>query len=568
MTDDHVPAQKDSFTRSISRRPLLKLGMAAAAALPAATALAGPANAASIPAPPSAKANAAAQEEPRAGGRLVYGIENQLQPFHYNTPWVAEAQMDIYERLLAVDTEGDLVPYLAESYDVSDDGLTITITLKSDKAFHNGDPVDAAAVKALIDRWTGPESDYAETYFANVTAVEAPDDRTVVLRLGERDTNAIYGLAYIYSPIINVAELEANPDEYGRSIVVGSGPFVFEEWEGDSVTVVRNETYSGAPPFVDNDGAPFLDAITYTWLPDQSTRTINLEAGDFDIVEKPAPQDVARLEANPDVVVIKQPQTSLLYMGFNFQREELLGDHRVREAIYRAVDRDPIIERVLFGLATPAYSPVVPHDPDHWPEAETLYPHDVEAANALLDEAGWTLDGDIRARDGQQLALNLIIISNSEQEIIAQVIQEQMKAIGVHIEIEVLDKGTHQERQQSGEYDLNFFRYTYDASIQVLKILYHSDTMPPNGANWAFYSNPEADRLFAEFRSAVTPEARSEAIMGIQQVLLEDVAMVPLYSPLGIWAMRSWVQGFSPNPQAMYPLHNDMWVTDESPRAT
>src|SRR5690606_8132872 len=171
--------------------------------------------------------------------------------------------------------------------------------------------------------------------------------------------------AYSFSPIINMDVFEENPDEFGRSIVVGSGPFIFDQWEGDSVTVVRNDAYSGPPPFVTNKGAPYLDAITYTWLPDQSTRTINLESGEFDIVEKPAPQDVARLEANPDIVVIKQPQTSLLYLGFNFKREELLGDHRVREAIYRAVDRDPIIERVLFGLATPAYSPVVPHDPDH-----------------------------------------------------------------------------------------------------------------------------------------------------------------------------------------------------------
>ena len=143
----------------------------------------------------------------------------------------------------------------------------------------------------------------------------------------------------------------------------------------------------------------------------------------------------------------------------------------------------------------------------------------------------------------------------------------ELRQIGVQVNIEVLDKGTHQQRQIDGDYDLNFFRYTYDSAIQVLKILYHSDTMPPNGANWAFYSNPQADEHFVNFRSATTPEERSAAIMGVQQVLLEDVAMVPIYSPLGIWAMRTWVQGFVPNPQAIYPLHNDMWVTEDSPRA-
>ena len=561
MNDDKRHGNWLGETR-LARRTLVQRGLALGAGIPAMGAISGWGHDGL-----QASVARAAQESPRSGGRIVYGIENQLQPFNYNTPWVAEAQMDIYERLLAIDPDGNLVPYLAESYEVAPDGLSVTLTLQPDKQFHNGDPVNAAAVKALFDHWISPDSDYAETFFVNIAEVEAPDDRTVVFRLNEPDSNVHYGLAYSFSPIINMNVFEENPDEFGRSIVVGSGPFIFDQWEGDSVTVVRNDAYSGPPPFVTNKGAPYLDAITYTWLPDQSTRTINLESGEFDIVEKPAPQDVARLEANPDIVVIKQPQTSLLYLGFNFKREELLGDRRVREAIYRAVDRDVIIDRLLFGLATPAFSPVVPHDPDHWPEAETLYPYDLEAAKALLDEAGWVADGEGRAKDGTPLALNLIIISNSEQELVAQVIQEQLRQIGIQVNIEVLDKGTHQQRQIDGDYDLNFFRYTYDSAIQVLKILYHSDTMPPNGANWAFYSNPQADEHFVNFRSATTPEERSAAIMGVQQVLLEDVAMVPIYSPLGIWAMRTWVQGFVPNPQAIYPLHNDMWVTEDSPRA-
>jgi peptide/nickel transport system substrate-binding protein len=551
----------------LDRRTLVRRGLALGAVIPAIGSL--PAGELTVAPRVLARmdALAARQGEPREGGRVVYGIENQLQQFHYNTPWVAEAQMDLYERLLAIDYEGNLVPYLAESFELADDGLAVTMSLQAGKTFHDGEPVDAAAVKALFDRWISPESDYTETYFANVAEVQAPDERTVVFRLKERDSNAVYGLAYVYSPIVSVKALEANPDEFGKSVVVGSGPFTFESWEGDSVTVVRNPTYSGPPPFVTNKGAPYLDSITYTWLPDQSTRTINLESGEFDIVEKPAPQDIARLEANPDIVVVKQPQTSLLYLGFNFKRQEKLGDKRVREAIYRAVDRQAIIDNLLFGLATPAYSPVVPHDPDHWAEAPSLYPLDLDAARTLLDEAGWMLDGDVRAKDGQELSLNLIIVSNSEQELVAQVIQTQLAEIGVVVEIEVLDKGTHQQRQLDGDYDLNFFRYTYDSSIQVLKILYGSAAMPPNGANWAFYNNPRADEFFASFRSATTPEARSESIVGVQKVLLEDVALVPIYSPLGIWAMRQWVQGFTPNPQAMYPLHNDLWVTGDSPRA-
>jgi peptide/nickel transport system substrate-binding protein len=505
---------------------------------------------------------------PRQGGSLVYGIENQLQPFTYNTAWMPEAAFDIYERLLDIDRDGKLVPYLAESFEVAEDGLTITLKIRQGKTWHNGDPVDAASIKALFDHWINPEStDFGETFYRNVTAVEAPDAATLILRLSAPDSNAYYGMAYIYSPIVHFATLQANPEEYGKSIAIGSGPFKFVSWEGDSVTVERVPDYFGAPDYIENKGPAYLDRITYTWLPDQASRTVNLESGTFDMVEKPAPQDVERLENNPDLVVVKMPQPALLYMGFNFKQQEKLGDRRVREAIYRAVDRQVIIDRVLFGLATPAFSPVVPHDPDYWTGADTLYPYDLERANALLDEAGWLRDGDVRKKDGVELALNLIILGISEQQTVAQVVQDQLKEIGVRIDIEVLDKGTHQQRQLEGQYDLNFFRYAYDSSIQVLKILYDSKTMPPNGANWAFYSNPRADEHFAAFRATTEPEARHQAIVGVQQVMLEDVAMVPIYSPLGIWAHHKWVQGFNPNPNAFYTLHNDIWVTEDSPRA-
>lgn len=512
-------------------------------------------------------APASSQNPPRQGGSLIVGEDNQLQPFTYNTPWVNEAQWDIYERLLAISPTNSLVPYVAEKFEVSSDGLTITYTIKQGKKFHNGDPLDATSIKALFDHWLAKGSDYNETYYENVESVTTPDNQTLQFKLSKADSDAYLGTAYLYSPLVDASVLTAHAQDYGKTVVMGSGPFTFQSWSGDSVTLTKYADYSNPPAFMQNKGAAYLDKITYTFIPDQSTRSVNLESGTFDIVRSPAPQDVSRLESNADVQVLKIPAISIMYMGFNFKQQTLLGDKNVREAIFRAIDRKPIIDKVLFGQANPAYSPVVPFDSGYWKGSETLYPYDVAKSKSLLDSAGWTLSGSVRSKSGQQLALSLIVLGTSVESTVAQVVQEQLATVGVKINIEVLDKGTHQQRQISGDYDLNFFQYLYDTSVDVLKILYSSTTIPPHGANWAFYKNPQLDAQFAAYRSATTAAARNQATVEIQKILLGDIVQVPLYNPFMIWGVRKWVQGFKPYEYWTYPLMNDTWVTKDSPRS-
>jgi peptide/nickel transport system substrate-binding protein len=518
------------------------------------------------PAPTATTAPVAAG--PRKGGALVYGIHNELQPFDYVTPWMSEAAaVDIYERMLRIDPNGNLAGWLAESFDVSDDGLKITYHLRKGKKFHNGDPCDANAVKALYDWWTDPETDYTQPFYVAATSIEAPDDSTVVVNLDHVDTDAYFGATYLYSPVVNIAVKKANPEEYGRSIAVGTGPYKFQVWEGDSVTTVRFDDYFGPPDFMENKGPGYLDQITYSWLPDQATRSVNLETGDFDMIEQPAPQDIPRLEANPDITVLKRPAPAILYLGFNF-KSELLQDRNVREAAFRAIDRNPIIDEVMFGQANPAYSPVVPQDMAYWKDSETLYPYDLEKAKSLLEEAGWTVGANgMREKDGKPLELGIILLGTTEQKTSGQVIQQQLAQVGIKVNLEVLDKGTHQARQLEGDYDMNFFRYWYDSSIAVLKILYHSGRMPPNGANWAYYDSPEADKWFDTFNTVKDLDERIEAIVNVQKALLGDIVQVPIYNPLDIWALNKWVKGFKVQTQMAYNMHNDLWVTEDSPRA-
>ncbi len=524
-----------------------------------------PTAAPTVPQPTAAPAGVS----PRKGGTLVYGIHNELQPLDDYTSWFPEiGYSDVYEYLTAIDPKtGNLVPSLAESFDVSADGLTLTFKLRNDKKFHNGDPFNAKAVKDLIDFWMTPDSNFPEAYYKNVASVDAPDDFTVVFHMKITDSQALWGTAYSFSPMEDLAVKKANRDKWGKSIVIGTGPYKFVSWEGDTAISARSDDYTGGPAFMQNKGLGYLDGIKYVWLPDQSTRAINLQAGDFDIIEQPAPQDVARLEADPNLVVLKAPQISILYLGFNF-KTPVLQDHAVREAIYRSVDRKTIIDKVLFGQAVPAYSPVPSFDAAYWKDAETTYPFDLDKAKSLLDGAGWTMGSSgVREKDGKPLELGLIVLSNSEQTTIAQVIQQQVAQIGVKLDLQVLDKGTHQQKLLDGSSPMHFFEYVYDSPIAVLKILYDTKYFAPNGANWSFYSNPEADKWFESFNTTTDPAQRIQAIMNVQKVLVQDVANVPIYNPLEIHAMRKWVMGWVPNPYVIYSLHNDLWVTADSPRA-
>jgi peptide/nickel transport system substrate-binding protein len=246
----------------------------------------------SPPAATQAPTAAPAGATPRKGGSLVYGIHNELQPIDFNTPWFPEiGYSDIYEYLTTFDPKtGNLAPRLAESFEMSPDGLKISYKLRPGKKFHNGDPCDANAVKALFDYWIGPDSDFVEAFFKNVASVDAPDDVTVVLNMKGIDTQALYGTAYSFSPIEDIAVRQANREAFGKSLVMGTGPYKFKSWEGDTAVSVRFDDYFGAPDQMENKGPGYLDQLTYTWLPDQTTRSINLESGDFDIIEQPAPQ--------------------------------------------------------------------------------------------------------------------------------------------------------------------------------------------------------------------------------------------------------------------------------------
>jgi peptide/nickel transport system substrate-binding protein len=484
---------------------------------------------------------------PRVGGTLRFGYPLDFtRDDPVNAPWMDDSDLQIYERLLAKDFHGNLVPQLAESFHVSSDGLTLTFTLKH-RNFQNGHPVTAAAVKEFFLAVREPKNGHPWRYYDAVTRIDTPDARTLVFHLAHPDANLPQAVSYTYAGIVDMTVRAKYGNTFGTQgdVGAGSGPFALAEFvPGDHVTIVRNPAYSNPSPFVQNKGSAYLDKVVYKYIPDASQRSIDLESGNVDLVQDPAPQDVARLKGNSDLAVLTLPEWSLMHINFNFLNKHL-ADRTVRQAIIQAIDRRRIVEKVLFNQGTPAYSVIPAQDKTYWPGAEALYPYDLARAKQLMN--------------GRHFTFTLIHYQESEHRRLAQVIQAELAQIGITLKLQALDRATHFARLKAGTYDLAFFKYLWDSPMDVVKVEWWSKQIP--FPDWSRYRSA-ADSIFPRLDSTRTLGQRADLSVQIQRILMKDIALVPIYTPYNIYAYnKKRVHGFHPYTFSLYAYLQDVYLT-------
>lgn len=497
-------------------------------------------------------AEAAAAEAPVRGGTLRFGVDlDPVRTDPVDGVWMDEQALQIYERMVARDEQGAYVPYVASSWQTSRDGRTWTFKLGRGRMLQNGDPLNASSVKWFFDTIRNPKSGHPQrSYYVNIDSIEAPDDATVIFRLMKPDSNVIAGMSYSYGLLPDPVLRQRLGDDYGKTQAVGSGPFMFKEWvPGDHVTLERWQGYRDGPAVARNRGPAYLDQIVYRYVGEPATRSVEIEAGNLDIVRGPAPQEVGRLRANDKLVVVQYPEPSVLWIGFNLDHP-VLRNVAVRRAIYRAIDREAIVKNVLAGLGHPAYSFVPPQDPAYLSQADKVYPRNVAAAAADLQSAGF--------RPSSPLALKLVTYTTDEHKQVAQILQAQLASVGVRLTIEAVDRATQVQRRVAGTFDLFIFKYQWDSVPDIMVIFFHSHNIPrPNSFR---YRSPETDALFDSIGAARTLADRREIYRKIQSQLLKDLPAVPLYTPDTIYAMSRRVRGFRIPRNSLYAYMQDVWL--------
>jgi peptide/nickel transport system substrate-binding protein len=448
----------------------------------------------------------------------------------------------IVERLVFTDFEMNPQPGLAKSWEVSEDGLTWTLYLQEGVKFHDGTPFNAESVRFNLERLINK----SPTRFGSIESIEIIDDYTIKVKHNKIFAPFVRTLAgvSIFSP--------DSFDDEGRVIKsIGTGPFKQVEWiEGDRLVMERNEDYWG--------GTPKLERITLKVIPDPTTRIMALEAGEIDMIIDTGgilPEHVAALEANPDIKVVTSPIVTPHYLTFNNNKTPF-DDVRVRQAVMHAIDRESIIQYAMEDYGIPSKS-VMPHVFVDWVHPNLPYKFNNPAkARELLQAAGWVdTDGDgILDRDGQEFRVTFLLASGLvgrwPYATIAEIVQAQLREVGIIVDIQTVDTGLWRDMLKRGEADMTIRPFAgRDISHRTrLHEWFHSEGVV-NNPHGQFYHNPRVDELTERLLRTVNEKEARKISFEIQEIVAEEVPMLPIYDEIMINAVRDNIKGYKPHPR-------------------
>ncbi len=494
--------------------------------LPRRTALLGAAAGSLLP----ARSPRAASPAPRHGGTLTLLLEPQPSSLvTIATTAGAEGKISpkVTEGLLAYDFDLNPLPQLAESWEVTPDGLQYTFHLRRGVRWHDGKDFTSADVAAsilLLKEW----HPRGRGTFANVTEISTPDPHTAQIHLSKPAPYLIYALAASESPIVashiyGSGDPAANPNNLAP---IGTGPYRFKEWQrGSFVRYERNPDYWDQPK-------PYVDALIVKFIPDAGARAAALETGELDLAgENPVPlTDIDRLGALPHLAIETRGYSysaSQTQLEFNLDNR-YLRDLRVRQAIAHAIDRKVIVDTVWYGYAIPAPSPISPLLKRFYTDDVETYPFDLAAANRLLDEAGFP-----RGSGGNRFDLTIDPNPYNPGFIrLGSYLRQALARIGINATVRSQDFAAFVKRVYADrDYDLdcNSLSNTFDPTVGVQRVYWSKNFKKGLPfSNGSHYENPEVDRLLEAAAVESDPARRVEQWKQFQRIVCQDIPLVNL----------------------------------------
>lgn len=448
----------------------------------------------------------------------------------------------LFDTLVVYDTDFNLVPALAESWQVATDGKEITLKLKAGVTFHDGTPFNAQAVQFTFQRFK--ESGTRSPIYGGIqqiSGLEVVDDLTIRFVFKEPTANFWSTLTMPFAGIISPASAR-KVAETGKGNLVGTGPFVLDKWQvGQSITLKRNPAYQWGPALVENRTAPYLDALVFKVIPDATTQLAALETGAVDAIFVNQPDHHAKLKANPKMQVHETVLNSLIYLGFNCKKPPF-ADPQVRRALSHAVNKDEILRVALGGIGVTAFAPLPSSLPGFDASLKAFeLGYDPKQAQALLKEAGFVQgSGGTWEKQGQPLKGVLLTSNRAPNDTIAVLLQSQLKAIGVPIEIQTLDSRAVMDATTQGKFDLLVWRYDWN-DPDALDIFLGTNRI--GSTNRVAYSNPKVDALLAQGARELDAAKRKRIYVEAQKLILQDAPWQPLYVPLDVIATSKRVSG-------------------------
>ncbi len=433
----------------------------------------------------------------------------------------------IYDRLVEQDADQSFHPHLATSWEEAADGMSWTFKLKEGVTFHDGSAFDAQTIADWIPDFAGTENAFlAEA----IGSVEVIDPLTVKFVMNRPEPNLLYNLASTFMGVPGQAAYDAAGTDYGVTAAVGTGPFKLESFSiGLETKLSRNDDYAWASPLSVNQGAAAFEELTFREIADQSTAFLELKTGGVDVLLGVPTDFLEILKSEADVAILTIPGTGIAYMPINTTAAPF-DDIKVRQATALAVDQKAILESVYNGVGAVAQNFLIASLPESQVKPELNVTFDLDRANALLDEAGWVMaDDGVRAKDGERLAVKLFTENDTEFKRLGQVIQAQLKEIGMEASITVFDSSTIRDEYKRNSHQLAVRSYDWNNS-DILDWFFSGERLGyPNVSMW---NDPESETLNkVAMTESKTSAERIANFRAYHEYILSQSLFAPIYEP-------------------------------------
>ncbi|HJE20406.1 MAG TPA: ABC transporter substrate-binding protein [Aliicoccus persicus] len=499
--------------------------------------------------------NDSSTDEPIDGGTIVVGIG--ADPMGYNPNAVGDdfgyyIYQNIFNRLMKLNNNQEIIPDLAKDYELSEDGLTLTFYLEEDVKWHDGEEFSSEDVKFTFDTIM-EENGQASSSLSSVNEITTPDENTVSFNLNRKDSALLgnlswYGIFIMPKHIYEGTDWITNP---ANRDPIGTGPFKFVEHNsGVNITLEKNEDYWG--------DVPYLDRVIYSVMPDSNTAIQALNNGELDILGVGPPfSEMEGFKSNPQFKVGELIWPSRFQIAFNMEDDDF-SDQRVRDAVAYGVDKDAIVEIALNNNGIVANTGMVPAYEAVLNEEDVFPNRDVEKAKELLEEAGYTADSN-----GMYFSTTIDVFSGEPYENIATVFRENLREVGIEVSINVMESAAWSDK-------------VWDNKNYSISLLAGYQGPGPGGLNGRFssdgsmniynYSNPELDDLLVEAAQQADMEASAPYYQEAQKLLVEDKPMLPLSEWVMVDPYQSYIEGHPTSEEAIgktgFYEYTYIWIND------
>jgi peptide/nickel transport system substrate-binding protein len=451
----------------------------------------------------------------------------------------------IFDALVRKDEHFNLRPWLATSWE-QPDTLTWVFHLRDGVRFQDGRALTAEdvayTIESLID---GSLVTAKGGSFASVTRAEARERLTVVVHMKRPDAGLLFNVS---DGLFGVVPKGAGKD-FGMH-PVGTGPFRFVSAVQDKEVIVeRNESYWA--------GAPKVERIRFAVVPDAITSALELKKGSADLASNVITLDMVHaLESEPNLRIVSVPGSPVVYANFNVN-DPVLKDKRVRQAMACAMDRQTIVNAIWRGQARLANT-LLPAG--HWAAASdaemTQYPHDVARAQRLLEESGFHA-----GKDGVRVRITLKTSTDETTRLMAAVLQQQVRAAGIRLDIRSSEFGTFYADVTKGAFQMYALRWIgSNEDPDIFRYAYGSGSFPPKGGNRGRYSNARVDDLLTAAAAETDQARRREAYVEVQKILAEELPGIPLWYPNNEVVHTRRIEGVRPGPSGNFDYLREISV--------